>query len=266
MKAIEWTTLAAGVVGAAMTAFWAWDLSARSVTAPYLKVRDAVTLGREAVVRDDMLEVVELPATAGLDRFALRDTAINRKWLTERRTSRPVTGGSLVLYQDFLGPGEGALTTRITKGRRALTIPVAPEGAVGQMVMPGNRVDIVVYLPERAVGAFDRGANRGSVPSTPTTGAPSTPQSERGRSGLAVTVLQAVRVLATGSTLDVVPYQAAASSNYRNATIEVTPEQAELLTVALREAQGGAILTLRAEDDTETRPATSGTGLEAMKF
>lgn len=266
MKAIEWATLAVGLVGAATTAYWAWGVSERSATSTYLKIRDSVTLGRDAVVRDDMLEVVRLPSAAGLDGYALRDTPVNRKWLLERRISRPVTGGSLVLYQDFQGPGEGALTSRITKGRRAMTIPVAPEGAVGQMVMPGNRVDIVVYLPERVVGALDRAAARTAQSPAPTPAPPPAPQAERGRSGVAVTVLQAVRVLATGSTLDVVPYQSAGSSNFRNATIEVTPEQVELLTVALRESQGGAILTLRAEDDTETRPTASGTGLEAMKF
>lgn len=132
-----------------------------------------------------------------------------------------------------------ASSKRLTVQRkaRAYTIPTTVRAAVGQHLQPGDRVDIIAHLSSpTADGATTAVASaRVGVRQQP----------------LAVTLMQNVLVLATGqvlptarrSTLD------ANKLNYRNVSVMVVPEEAEVL--ALASSLAPLTLTLRGDDDNE---------------
>jgi pilus assembly protein CpaB len=117
-------------------------------------------------------------------------------------------------------------------GWRAISIPVDIVASVTQMVVPGDRVDIIATF---------------TFPSSKPDPALDT---------VTMTILQDVEVLATGklTTIDVnnpafMAQQArgggALSAAYSTVSLQVTPEEAEILAFAVRRGGGNLVLSLR---------------------
>lgn len=133
-----------------------------------------------------------------------------------RRAKRAMAQGELVLGNKISEYGEKVTIVQTLKpGYRAMAITVNAATSVGGFVTPGDLVDILLTTSDNK--------------------------------GLRVnTILQSVRVVAVDQQFDENQEQAQVA---RTATVEVTPEQAQMLAVAQR--AGNLSLTLRnmAEDN-----------------
>jgi len=110
-------------------------------------------------------------------------------------TGEPITNGRIVR------PGDrGFLAAVLQPGMRAVSVAVNATSGIAGLVFPGDRVDIL--LTQTVPGSTDRRASE--------------------------TVLENVRVLAIDQVLN---DQAGEPTLGKNATIEVTPKQAEMIAV-----------------------------------
>src|SRR6266550_2593236 len=112
----------------------------------------------------------------------------------------------------------------IRSGARAISFPVTTGGASTGMLSPGDRVDVILTQNFK----HDTGALAANIPLT--------------RKSLSETVVQNLRVLA----IDAVETKPQAGNNSgfgRTVTLEVTPDQAELINVSTE--LGKLSLTLR---------------------
>lgn len=144
------------------------------------------------------------------------------------------------LVESHLTGREGpTLAARLQRGTRAVTVPVDEVSSQAGLVRPGDRIDLM--LAEERV-------------------------EQGGRCVLVRPLLEAVVVLATGRTQRPLPgastspaaqwRDADAPPDYSTITLDVTPEQAQLLAVGLR--IGELVPLLRPEGDGEgTRAAVA---------
>jgi pilus assembly protein CpaB len=143
----------------------------------------------------------------------------------------PISAGEPITAAKLLIKGEaGVMAALLSPGMRAIAVEIEAETAAGGFIMPNDRVDVILTRETR----------RGDGPREDLT-----PE--------AVTILADVRVLAIDQTYKEEPDDAAIVGD--TATLEVTPEQAEI--VALARAVGRVSLTLRALDQV---PQGSGFG------
>jgi pilus assembly protein CpaB len=152
---------------------------------------------------------------AGVDPANVVDGAIVRD---------PILTGEPITARKIVRGGEGGyLSVVLTPGKRAMSVPVTSDTAVGGFILPGDRVDVVS-----------------------TRDAPAVPDSvAAGKVIIAETVLQNIRVLALDQSA--VAEKDAKSIVAATATLEVGPVEAE--TLARAKAYGPVTLALRAYTD-----------------
>ena len=147
--------------------------------------------------------------------------------------------GDALVGSHLAGREGPTLAARLQRGTRAVTVPVDEVSSQAGLVRPGDRIDLML-AEERA---------------EPT-----------GRCVIVRPLLEAVTVLATGRTQRPVPGAVTAlaagfadpdaSPEYSTITLDVTPEQAQLLAVGLR--IGELVPLLRPEGDGDgARSATA---------
>ncbi|MEO1330553.1 MAG: Flp pilus assembly protein CpaB, partial [Pseudomonadota bacterium] len=115
----------------------------------------------------------------------------------------------------------------LRQGYRAISINISPATTAGGFVLPGDYVDVIMTSKVRTEEPSEAGA----------------PESRPRRTRVLIsrTLLTSVRVLGIDERF--APGNAANSGKVRTATLEVTPEQAEI--VALAEQGGDLRLALR---------------------
>lgn len=160
-----------------------------------------------ANVASDMIGGVD-PAKA-VEGAIVRDPILVGEPLTPRKIVRGGDGGYLSVV--------------LSPGKRAMSVPVTSETAVGGFILPGDRVDV---LQTRDTVSRDADGGTGKVT-------------------IAETILQNVRVLALDQST--AAEKDAKSIVAATATIEVSPVDAEALTKA--KATGPVTLALRAYTD-----------------
>jgi pilus assembly protein CpaB len=144
----------------------------------------------------------------------------------------PLRRGDALVESHLAGREGPTLAARLQRGTRAVTVPVDEVSSQAGLVRPGDRVDLML-AEERA--------------------------EEGGRCVMVRPLLEAVTVLATGRTQRPLPGTANAlaagfvdpdvSPEYSTITLDVSPEQAQLLAVGLR--IGELVPLLRPEDDSD---------------
>jgi len=184
----------------------------------------------------DMLEVKTMPADE-IDSEAF--TA--RSQVVDRITGVPVAAGAQILPSMVSNKAGDSLTFKIAPGKRAVSIEVKEAVTAGGNVQPGDTVDVV--------GIFDLGqaADISAVLAVfaPGTEPVVTPMNTDTNTqlNLAATILEGVKVLAVGqslaeseektSTTATKPETDAESRpKAKSVTLEVTPQQAQLLSLA----------------------------------
>ena len=136
------------------------------------------------------------------------------------------------------------LNTMIAPGMRAITVEVVPTDGVGGVFQPGDRVDVVATCPW------------GNTTSTSEVGAEGTVTETHRNSKI---LLQNIRILATDRSL---VWDSDLNQTADLVTLEVTPADAEKITVLTDSKKGRATIRLisRNQDD-HLRVATKGAEL-----
>ena len=127
----------------------------------------------------------------------------------------PVTYGKV-----FRRDQAGFLSGMLTPGKRAISVPISTTTAGAGFILPGDRVDVVLQLSVAEATTQGAGASR----------------------KYSETILADVRVLAIDQNLNDIPEGTVAQPG-GTATLEVTPKEAEMLTVA--KVMGTMSLVLR---------------------
>ena len=146
----------------------------------------------------------------------------------------PILTGEPITNRQIVRGGEGGyLSVVLTPGKRAMSVPVSSDTAVGGFILPGDRVDVL--STHDAAGPGEGGGGKITVSET---------------------VLQNIRVLALDQST--AAEKDAKSIVAATATLEVGPVEAEALARA--KAAGAITLALRAYTDLGgpsgmTRPA-----------
>ncbi|MBN8551385.1 MAG: Flp pilus assembly protein CpaB [Caulobacterales bacterium] len=160
-------------------------------------------------------------ATAPVQRAAERLTGGGiREQIVGAVVRERILAGEPIVASKLIRAGEsGFMAVILEPGQRAMSVPLSQEHGAGGFILPGDRVDVI--MSRTASEEID------------------------GRSGfITATVLVNIKVLAIGETT-----QAGDSQNVTgsNATLEVSPRDAEIL--ALAQAQGELYLVLRSYAD-----------------
>ncbi|MFZ3327979.1 MAG: Flp pilus assembly protein CpaB [Methylocella sp.] len=123
------------------------------------------------------------------------------------------------------GPHSGFLAAVLSKGSRAVAINIDTQGSseAGGFILPNDRVD-VVHIFKQAVGISDEGAKRYGIDN----------------SFVSQTILTNIRVLAIGQNFQEKNGERVMTG--ANATLELTPFQAETIVLAQRTGQLSLIL------------------------
>jgi pilus assembly protein CpaB len=135
----------------------------------------------------------------------------------------------------------GGLSAVIPEGYRAMTVKVDDVVGVSGFIMPGSFVDVVAII---------------------------TPISPAGAAGgpISKIVLQNIKVLASGAKLDS-PENQRQPSEVKGVTLQVTPEQAEKLVLAVNEGRLQLVMrNYSDQEDSKTKGANKGSLLSGETY
>ena len=227
--------LLTGLVIAGATALGAWKVLRDSQTElaearKPLQTTEVLVASRDLlpgdVVEEDDVELRALPQAAlpGAKLYTSENDIVGK--VVEER----ILSGEILRHERFDATSAMAkLEAMVPDGARAVTVKVDREGGLGGMLKPGVYVDVIVTIrPD---------------------------ENNMGADWVTETILQGVRVLGVGTTLqmEATEDQAAKESRRVNpprdlyVTLEVEPDEAE--EVAMASARGEIHLSLRSEGD-----------------
>lgn len=149
--------------------------------------------------------------------------------------SGPITPDNLIKLGD-----RGFLAAVLKAGHRAIAVRIDESTGVAGLIYPGDRVDVILT---HEVGVKQKEADRES----------------ESKVRVGETILSNVRVIAIDQSLEDLKTQKGAARSPKTATLEVTPQQAEIIAVAIR--MGTLTLTLQSLACAgETQSASTGDG------
>lgn len=157
--------------------------------------------------------------------------------MTGRIARAPIFSGEAIREQRLIQTDRGFMSAILPKGKRAVAVSVEAVTTAGGFILPDDRVDVILTRSSR------RGAG---VPSE--------------------TILENVRVLAIDTVTAGEEDKKSLPPN-RTATVELTPEQSEIIMQAQQE--GILSLALRSAEDSmpgDSEPTTSQGGVRFVKF
>lgn len=157
--------------------------------------------------------------------------------LKDRIARAPVFSGEPIREQRLIQTDRGFMAAILPKGKRAVAVSVDAVTTAGGFILPDDRVDVIL------TGTGGRGS---SAPSE--------------------TILENVRVLAI-DTITAGEQEKKSLPPSRTATVELSPEQAEIIMQA--QQQGTLSLSLRSAEDSlpgKDEAKTSQGGVRFVKF
>lgn len=192
----------------------------------------ALSLG-DAVATSD-LKWQLWPENAAIDGYIVRRAKPNAiAELSGAIVRAPFLQGEPIKDQKLIKKDQGGVMAAILpRGRRAISTPIREETAAGGFILPNDRVDVIVT---KRVTAQNKTRH------------------------VSETILENIRVLAIGQTIETKDGNKVATG--KTATLELTPNQSETLTVA--QSQGEISLALRSLSD--ARPVAEGTEEEGRR-
>lgn len=176
---------------------------------------------KEETVRKDMLQP---RAAISIDRVA------------NKITLAPISKGEQVLLNKLTISGlETSLSTKVPRGKRAITIPVDNISSVGGMIRPGDHVDVMGMVPVPAM----------------------TPEGKQVAQLSTMPLFQDVLVLAVGQEFTAaIPGATGEKKGEKTLspviTLALVPQEANL--IAFVQEQGKIRLVLRSPEDTQVQP------------
>ena len=180
----------------------------------------------EKITEDAIREIKVRRFRNSMESSALREIEYDRKNMVIGREVRSlIQAGSILQWTDLktsLSSGRSGLTALIRPGCRAISIPVDATSSVTGLVQPNNYVDII--------GTFRFPDAKG----------------DSSLDTVTLTILQRVRVIATGTDMGVLASsgnQEMRSRGYSTVTLELTPKEVEMIIFASQ--KGRLHLSLR---------------------
>lgn len=180
-------------------------------------------------VRPELMAIRELP------RDLVPATAIRPEGFEPvigARLTAPMRRGEALFASLLLDTQANALSAQLKPGVRAMTLSVDEVNSISGMLQPGDRIDLLVSVKP------------------PVSSGESLPEITR-------TLMQNVRVLATGRQVRASPDEPGGQRSFTAITVEVDPDSAQQLVVAQRSGRLTALL--RHADD---RRLTRASGLD----
>ena len=175
---------------------------------------------KEETVRKDMLQP---RAAISIDRVA------------NMITLAPISKGEQVLLNKLTISGlETSLSTKVPRGKRAITIPVDNISSVGGMLRPGDHVDVMGMVPVPAM----------------------TPEGKQVTQLSTMPLFQDVLVLAVGQEFTAIPGATGEKKGEKTLSPVITLALAlqEANLIAFVQEQGKIRLVLRSPEDTQVQP------------
>jgi len=225
--------------------FYAAVFIAAMATYGVYRVLQAAKLSARVATKSVVVAAKDIPAGAALDKQSLEvkqwpavavpNEAFGSLDAAVGRVARvPVFSGEAIVPGRLARAGTApGLEARITPGMRAMSVRINDVAGMSGLVQPNSRVDVLVSLRESGNSSSEE---------------------------VSKLFLENMRVLSMGSrtTRDDTGDPTPATT----ATLEVTPEQAEKLAVAMR--QGMIQLVLRGFDDTDSTKTKGSSSSEVL--
>lgn len=191
----------------------------------------------------------DIPAGSAITENMLKEETINKAMLQPRAAESadrvigkvsiaPFTKGEQILLNKVTVSGqEISLSSKIPRGKRAITIPVDNISSVGGMIRPSDHVDVMGNVPVPAMS----------------------PDGKRTAQMTTMPLFQDVLVLAVGQEYTSVPVISGEKKEERKSlstviTLALSPQEANLIAF-IQEQQGKIRLILRSPEDTQVQPA-----------
>lgn len=164
----------------------------------------------------------------------------------------PITRGEQVLDNKIISKNVySGLDTQVAIGKRAISVPVNVKSSVGYMIQPGNRVDLATYFEYRngnsnisEVKVFLQDV---LVLASGTTIQPNPPRGVD--QSIRRVISSAQPQIKDDKEVDEILNVAKADSLFQTITLEVTPQQAQIIAYVLTVFSESITLLLRNTDD-----------------
>jgi len=185
----------------------------------------------------------DIPSGTTLTETMLKEARVNKAIAQPRVASSidrvvgkitvaPISKDEQVLLNKVsISAQETSLSSKIPRGKRAITVPVDNISSVGGMIRSGDHVDIVGVVPIPGIGADGKQVNQMAT----------------------LPLFQDVMVLAMGQEFGAVSGEKVTKTASSIVTLALAPQEANL--VAFVQEQGKIRLVLRSPEDTQTQQA-----------
>ena len=244
----KWLVIAGIVFGLVAVVLLNWhigSIEASQKSVALLRLKPTVALTKGERINLDMVQTEQVPERfSSLTKLAIADSPESRTWIENRPVTSDVSAGSVLLHEHFTDDPAERFAARISKGMRAVAIPVTSAGAVNYFIEPGSRVDILGTFENTGQDEVELPIRGGPAGSKSTLSVPSFK-----RTTVTKTVLQDVHVLAVGRAVTRGNYVELGRDGFSTVTVELSPADAEKLTFAMSQMRGGICLTLRSPED-----------------
>lgn len=182
----------------------------------------------DTVITSDMITQAELPAEA-----VLADAMTDPTLVVGRFSKGTIYPGEQMMKSKLVLAGERdseTLAYSIEPGMRAITIPVDQISGLSYMITPGNHVDILSYFLQNT---------------------------DTEKKSYTTMILENVTVLAVDDVLSESGKRNFENSQYSSLTLEVTPKQAMVLSMAAAEGRLSAILRSPIDENLTNLPSVT---------
>jgi len=180
----------------------------------------------------DSVKWQEWPDSGISDQFIVRNSSFDLDEQLGGALARATFyAGEPIVQAKLITAERGFMTWLLPEGKRAVATRISAETSAGGFILPNDRVDVIMaYANENTE------ATRGASPY------------------LTETILHNIRILAIDQTIEEKDGERVVVG--QTATLELSPQQAEILTVAQQMAQR-MTLALRSIEDSMTSPTDS---------
>lgn len=213
----------------------------------FMKLKVDYNLAAGDRLKPEMISSVTIPLEfSEVQSVAVKYTAEVASWLANNdvRVSRDILSGSFILHEHLLDDPEVRFASIISEKGRAISIPASEISSVSYFIEPGSKIDILTTLSLTSEPAIpERTAITGFPANIPTNNQPN------GLLGLnkrvvTRTIMQNMTVLAVGRATTRNAYLKG-KRGYGAITLDVTAEEAEMLTFLMSQSKDGFNFVLR---------------------
>lgn len=205
-----------------------------------MDIKETQTINENAIILDLVPKTFLDPSAVFFEKQEQDDETVkSMRSLIGSVAIVPIKKGEQIAYNKITEPGiRTGLSPQVAPGRRAISINVSNQSSVSKLIKPGDRVDLIAVL--------DMGGGK--------------------ESKIAKTVLQDVVILSVGQNVtNNIPRKVemeGSKVNYRSltedttydtVTIEVEPEQAQMVALISVNGENALTMVLRNNDDTERK-------------